>query len=190
MKLVFNKKKLFKKGECMKRVVAISIVFLGLLSANVELNKPLPSVTLSGDSGYYNGKEWSSNMLKGKTTMLMYVDPDEKYKGEEFKAYIEKMEKELDFNKFQILVVLNTGATWKPKFLIKKLMDNKLKKYPKRIYVFDNGSKLVKEWGLRDDEYNVVLIDKDLKPIYQHKGKWSKEDMENFYKLVKKQINK
>ena len=172
----------------MKRVVVSLISCLGFLNANVALNKPLAPVTLSGDSGYYNGKEWSSNILKGKTTMLMYVDPDEKYKGENFKPYIEKMEKELDFNRFQIVVVLNTGATWKPKFLIKKLMGDKLKKYPKRVYIFDNSSKLVKEWGLKNDEYNVLLINKDLKPVYIHSGKWSKEEMQKFYKLVKKTV--
>ena len=69
-------------------------------------------------------------------------------------------------------------------------MGSKLEKYPKRIYVFDNSSKLAKEWGLRDNEYNVVLIDKELKPIYIHSAKWDKEEMEKFYKLVKKEVNK
>ena len=172
----------------MKKIVTTSLLLISLLSANVELNKPLANVTLSGDSGYYSGKEWNSNMLNGKTTMLMYVDPDEKSKGENFKPYIEKMEKELDFNKFQIVVVLNTGSTWKPKLLIKKLMKDKLKKYPKRVYVFDNDSILAKRWGLKNDEYNVVLINKNIEPIYVHSGKWTKAEMEKFFNLVKDNV--
>ena len=119
----------------MKKIVILAVFFLGLLNADIKLNKTLPAVTLSGDSGYYSGKEWSSDMLKGKITMLMYVDPDEKSKGENFKPYIERMERELNFDRFQIVVVLNIGSTWKPKFIIKKLMGDKLKNI-RRGYMF------------------------------------------------------
>ncbi len=169
----------------MKKILLLPILIAMGLNAEISIGQKLQHVTLSGkDGGYYSGKAWDSSMLKGKVTMLMYVDPDEQSKGESFKPTIEKLEREVNFKKFQILVVLNTGATWKPTMVIKKLMKNKLHDYPKRIYVFDNHSKLAKKWGLKNDAYNVVLVDKDMKPIYNHVGKWKKEEIKKIEKLI------
>ena len=157
--------------------------------ANVELGKVLPTVSISGDDGgYFRGVAWDSSMLKGKTTMLMYVDPDEKGKGEVFKPTIEKLEVDMDFDKFQIVVVLNLNASWKPNFVIKKLSESKLTDYPKRIYVFDNSSILVKKWGVKDNEYNTIVIDSDMKPIYSHSGAWSSKDMKKIDSLIRSSI--
>ena len=156
------------------------------LSATVQLGHTLTNVTLEGKTGgYFTGGAWHSSMLKGKTTMLMYVDPDEKGKGEVFKPTIEKLEREIDFKKFQIVVILNLGATWKPNFLIKKLSESKLKDYPKRIYVFDKQSVLSQKWGLKDNAYNVVVIDGSMKPVYSHSGKWEKEDIKKIDTLIR-----
>ena len=63
------------------------------LHAEVDMTKSLPQIQLSGDKGgYYSGKDWNSDMLKCNTSMLMYVDPDEKNRGEIFKPTIENFE--------------------------------------------------------------------------------------------------
>jgi len=104
------------------------------LHAEVDMTKPLPQIQLSGDKGgYYSGKDWNSDMLKGKTSMLMYVDLDEKYRREIFKPTIENFEKDLDFNKFQIIVIINLKATWKPNALIKKMMKSNMKEVGVRV---------------------------------------------------------
>ena len=154
-------------------------------------NSSLQEISIEGnDGGYYNGDSWNSSMLKGKTTMLMYVDPDEKNKGEVFKPIIEKFEKDLDFNKFQIVVVLNLNATWKPNALIKSLMKSKLTDYPKRIYILDNNSVLVKKWGLNDNEYNTLVINKDAEVIYSHSGNWDKEAMRKIDSIIRQEVTK
>ena len=95
------------------------------LFANPAVNTTLANAVLyNTDGGYVKGGAWSSPMLEGKTTLLMYVDPDEKSKGEVFKPTIEAFEKKLDFSKFQILVILNLNATWKPNIIIEKLLRN------------------------------------------------------------------
>ncbi len=170
----------------MKKTLILSALLVLGLHADITLGKTLPQLTLDkGNGGYFTGGAWRSAMLKGKTTMLMYVDPDEKDKGEVFKPTIEKLEREMNFKKFQIVVVLNLGATWKPDFVIKKLSQSKLKDYPKRIYVFDKKSVLSKKWGLKNDAYNVVVIDKSMKPVYSHSGKWNKKEIKKIDAVIR-----
>ncbi len=169
----------------MKKIILASLFAASGIYADVQLNKPLPHITLaSNQGGYVNGKPWDSSMLKGKTTMLMYVDPDEKGKGEAFKPTIEMLEKKMNFKKFQILVILNLKATWKPSALIKKLTKGKLSDYPKRIYVFDNDTVLVNKWGLKNDAYNTLVIDTQMKPIYSHTGTWKEGEITKIYHLI------
>jgi len=171
----------------MKKIIFLSILISIEIFAKVSIGKILPEIILNDQTGgYFNGYRWNSNMLKGKTTMLMYVDPDEKDKGIIFKPIIEKLEQDIDFKKFQIIVILNLNATWKPNFLIKKLSEGKLKTYPKRIYIFDKQSVLVRKWGLTDNEYNVLLIDPQMKPIYSHIGKWKEKEIQKIDLLIRR----
>jgi len=171
-----------------KTLLLLALTALSLF-AEVDTTKPLPTMVLQGDDGgYYSGKPWNSEMLKGKTTMLMYVDPDEKNKGEVFKPTIEGFEKDLDFDKFQILVIINLNATWKPDAIIKKMMKSKVDNYPKRTYILDAKSILVKGWGLPDDAYNTLIIDKDGKVIYQHAGDWDEKEMKEVDTLVRHNV--
>ena len=173
----------------MNKVVLLFGFIVASLLAEVDMQHPLPQVTLEGDNGgYYSGETWDSSMLQGKTTMLMYVDPDEKSKGEVFKPTIEAFEKELDFSTFQILVILNLNATWKPDFLIKSLMKSKITTYPKRTYILDSNSVLVKKWGLNDNEYNTLVINDESKVIYSHSGEWKEGEITKIDTLIRSQV--
>ena len=172
----------------MKKILPLLLISLSLM-ANPTVNTTLPHVVLDKDNGsYVKGGAWDSSMLQGKTTLLMYVDPDEKSKGEVFKPTIEAFEKELDFSKFQILVIINLNATWKPNALIEKLLQNKMEDYPQRIYVMDKESVLVKKWKMNDDEYNVLVVNPQAKVLFSHSGEWKKEDMNKVDKLVRKTV--
>ncbi len=170
----------------MKNIFLILSLMISSLFAEVDMIKPLKNITIKGDDGgYVIGGDWNSSMLKGKTTMLMYVDPDEQPKGEIYKPTIEAFERDLDFNKFQILVILNLKATWKPDFLIKSLVKNKVGDYPKRIYILDKNSILVKSWGLADNEYNTLVLNKQAKVIYSHSGIWKDGEIDKINSLIR-----
>ena len=174
----------------LKKIILTCSLLLSPLFAQVDASKSLEDVTISDDDGgYYVGGAWSSSMLKGKITMLMYVDPDEKNKGEVFKTTIESFERDLDFNKFQILVILNLKATWKPNVIIESLMKSKITDYPKRMYVLDKNSILVKRWGLKNDEYNTLVINEQAKVIYSHSGKWQNSDISKINSLIRLEVN-
>lgn len=174
----------------MKKIILTAGLIISSLTAQVDMTHPLSKVLLSGDrGGHFQGEAWDSSSLEGRTTMLMYVDPDEKGKGEVFKPTIEAFERDLDFNKFQILVILNLKATWKPNALIKSLLKDKAIKYPKRTYILDTDSALVNEWGLNDDEYNTLLIDKKGKVVYSHSGEWKDLEIPHINSLIRSQVN-
>ncbi|MEE8588536.1 MAG: YtfJ family protein [Sulfurimonadaceae bacterium] len=173
----------------MKKTITLLTLAVVSLFAEVDTKQSLHPVTLEGDNGsYYTGEAWDSSMLQGKTTMLMYVDPDEKNKGEVFKPTIEAFEKDLDFDKFQILVILNLNATWKPDFVIRSLMKSKLTDYPKRTYILDTNSVLVKEWGLTDNEYNTLVINDESKVIYSHSGRWKEGEIDKINVLIRSEV--
>jgi len=173
----------------MKKLLLLLSLTAVTLFAEVSMDKPLPSLTLEGDNGgHYAGEAWNSSMLKGKTTMLMYVDPDERSKGEVFKPTIAGFEKDLDFSKFQIVVVINLNATWKPNAVIRKMMKSKVDEHPKRIYVLDVNSAFVKSWGLMDDEYNTIVINDNGQVIYNHSGEWKGDEMDKINTLVRSTV--
>lgn len=172
-----------------KIILGLSVLFSSVF-AQVTVGTTLSPLSLQGDNGGYvnKGMIWSSAMLQDKTTMLMYVDPDEKSKGETFKPTIEAFERDLNFDKFQILVILNLKATWKPNALIEKLLKNKMKDYPQRIYVVDKESVLVKAWGVKDEAYNTLVIDEKAKVIYTHSGEWKKGEIKKIDTFIRSQV--
>ncbi len=174
----------------MKKTLLLLSLTLASLFAEVQTQIPLQTIVLEGDSGgNYDGTAWNSDILKGKTTMLMYVDPDERSKGEVFKPTIEGFERDLDFSKFQIIVIINLDATWKPNAIIKKMMKSKVDTYKKRHYVLDAKSVLVKGWSLPNDEYNTLIIDTTGKVVYQHAGEWNDGEMKKVDTLVRTSVH-
>jgi predicted transcriptional regulator len=182
-------KGLSTKVMIMTKILLILGLTIASLPAEVNMYQTLPLISLADENGgYYNGEAWDSSILQGKTTLLMYVDPDENSKGEVFKPSIEAFEEELDFRKFQILVIINLQATWKPIFMIRSFMKNKVTDFPKRTYVLDNNSVLVKKWGLTDNEYNTLVIDRESKVVYSHSGIWKKDEITQIDRLIRSQV--
>jgi predicted transcriptional regulator len=182
-------KGLSTKVMIMTKILLILGLTIASLPAEVNMYQTLPLISLADENGgYYNGEAWDSSILQGKTTLLMYVDPDENSKGEVFKPSIEAFEEELDFRKFQILVIINLQATWKPIFMIRSFMKNKVTDFPKRTYVLDNNSVLVKKWGLTENEYNTLVVDGESKVVYSHSGIWKKDEITQIDRLIRSQV--
>jgi len=156
------------------------------LHAAPSIGKRLPHASLSGQHGGYllSGKAWNSSMLKGKTTLLIYADPDERDTGKKFAPLIDAMESKLNPKKFQVVMIMNLGATWKPTFLIKKLSGRIVKKYPRRIFVLDKKSLLTQKWGLKNNAYDVLVIDKKEKLRFNHSGAMTSKDMKTLESAV------
>jgi predicted transcriptional regulator len=114
------------------------------------------------------------------------VDPDEKDKNEAFADALK--EANLDHSKYGSVAIVNMAATWKPDIIIEALLKSKQKKFPNAVYVKDKKKVLVKEWGLADDESDVMVFNAEGKLIYLKEGKLSKEEIKRVINLIKSEI--
>ncbi|SFV54997.1 Protein ytfJ precursor [hydrothermal vent metagenome] len=58
------------------------------------------------------------------------------------------------------IAIVNLAATWKPNYVIEKILESKQKETPSRVYVKDKKSILVKEWNLADNASNILIFSK------------------------------
>ena len=167
-----------------KRLLLPLIAAMSLQAAIVgEVPK---QVVLEGENGGLarDGSAWSSDTLKGKLFVLFYVDPDKKDVNEAYNKALKRFKKENRLS-FQSVAIINLAATWKPDIIIEKLLQSKQKEFPDVIYVKDKHKVLVKEWGLKDDASDILIIDKSGKVIFYKAGKMDKADKEKSFALLK-----
>lgn len=144
--------------KSMKSFILLLAMSLNIFSINVgEVPKKL---TLSGENGglAHDGSVWSSSSIKDKVYVLFYVDPDEKDVNDEFFELLDAKE----FNSTTVgrIAIVNLAATWKPNYIIEKLLSARQDVLPDTIFLKDKKSILVKEWGLADDASNVLIFSK------------------------------
>ena len=142
-------------------------------------------VVISGDNGgmVADGSAWDSKSIKEKVYVMFYVDPDEKDVNEDFSQALKKKEyrKKGDFGS---IAIINLAATWKPNFIIEKILKGKQKEFPNTIYVKDKNSVLVKEWKVADDASDILIFDKTGKLLFYKSGKMQDADMQKAFKLI------
>jgi predicted transcriptional regulator len=176
----------------MKRV----LIICGLLSlvscyvwAGVNLNEIPQDVVLSKDLGSrIDGNPWSSEELKGKVSVLFYVDPDLKDLNNDTSEALKS--KGYPREKFQSFAVINMAATWLPNFAISSALKDKQKSYPTTIYVRDYKKVLVQKWGLSDDNNVVLAFDREGRLLFRKDGKLGPEEIETLTSIIERNLNK
>ena len=168
------------------------ILWIALIAANIfalDIGAKPPVVTLQGENGGHvkDGSPWSSSMIRDKVYVMFYVDPDEKDKNERVAEALKA--KHFDRSKYGSIAIVNMAATWKPNFIIQKILESKQKKYKDTIYVMDKNKVLVDKWGLADDESDILLFDKDGKLLFYKAGRLSDEDIAKLIHIIEVKIN-
>lgn len=167
----------------MKLLLVALLATLNLSALSVgEVPK---EVTIEGDNGgnVVDDSAWNSSSIKDKVYVMFYVDPDEKDVNEHFSQAL----KEQEYRKkgaFGRMAIINLVATWKPNFVIEKILKSKQEEFPDTIYVKDKSSVLVKEWEIEDDASNILVFDKTGKLLFYKTGKMSDDDMLEAFKLI------
>ena len=167
----------------MKFLLVALLATLNLSALSVgEIPK---TVTIEGDNGgnVADGSAWSSASIKDKVYVIFYVDPDEKDVNEHFSAALKKKEYRKK-GAFGSMAIINLAATWKPNFVIEKILKGKQEEFPDTIYVKDKNSVLVKEWEVADDASNILVFDKTGKLLFYKSGSMSEEDMSTAFSLI------
>jgi len=169
----------------MKLKSLLTILLLTLNLNALTVGEVPKNITIEGDNGglVEDGSVWDSATLKDKVIVLFYVDPDEKSVNEHYSAALKKKEyrKKGDFTS---VAIINLAATWKPNFVIEKILKSKQEEFPTTLYVKDKNSVLVKEWGVQDDASNIIIFSPDGKVLFYKSGKMEDEDIEKSFKII------
>jgi len=172
----------------MKKIILILSFAISLFA--IELHKEAKNIILEGMNGGLakDGSSWNFNSLKGRVSVLLYIDPDEKEVNKKFSQLIEKQK----FNKdsFVKVAVINLAATWKPDFVIEKILVTQQADFPQNIYLKDKKSVFVKQWELTDNASNVLIFSKDLKLLYQTDKAMNKEERQKALKIINEALVK
>lgn len=171
----------------MKSFILLLAVSLNIFAVNVgEVPKEL---ILSGENGGLakDGSTWSSNSIKDKVNVVVYVDPDEKDLNSEFFEVLDTKE----FNSTLVgrIAIVNLAATWKPNYVIEKLLEVKQKELPNMVYLKDKKSVLVKEWGLADEASNVLIFSKKGEVLFYKSGKLSADEIKEAIELIERNLD-
>jgi predicted transcriptional regulator len=108
-------------------------------------------------------KEFTMNSWAGKVLQINYVDPDESDLNDAFNDAVKRATdttKTLSKDLFKGFGIVDCKSTWKPNSLIRMIAGNKAKKYNTTI-LFDYKATLQNLWGLPEDNYTVVILDKN-----------------------------
>jgi len=131
-------------------------------------------------------KEFTMDSWAGKVIQLNYVDPDESELNEPFNEAVNKaidVEKRLSRDNFKGFGVVDCKSTWKPNGLIRTIAGNKAKKFNTTI-LFDYEAKLQQLWGMPEDNYTVVILDKNRICRALFVGKIPESDNEKIIQMI------
>ena len=127
--------------------------------------------------------------LGKKVLTIFYVDPDEKEQNEKFSKAV----KEANFDKylFRKLGVVNMEDTWKPNFLIRKMIRSNQKAFGSMV-LMDPEHFLKKAWkiGKTNDTVVVMVIGSDSKVKFLKHGALNAAERKSTIELIKKLLAK
>ncbi len=131
-------------------------------------------------------KEFTMNSWAGKVIQLNYVDPDESELNEPFNEAVNKavdVEKRISRDSFKGFGIVDCKSTWKPNSLIRMIAGKKAKKFGTTI-LFDYDATLQNLWGLPNDNYSVVILDKNRICRALYIGKIPESENENIIQMI------
>jgi uncharacterized protein len=179
--------KAWMKWTLLALSAALALALPKLAEAALPVGKAPPSLKIEGDEGgRVTGGAWRSGELKGKVSVLFYVDPDEADLNDPLAEALRKAD--FPHDKFVSFAIINMDATWLPNGLIQGKLEKKQKEFPTAVYVMDKDKILVKKWGLGDDNSDVVVFDREGKVLFSKDGKLSSAEVNKVVSTVQEQI--
>ncbi len=163
----------------MKELFKSSKNGLAILVMAVLVAIPLATVLAVGVGSSVNNVQvrdandnasWIPHLGK-KVVTIFYTDPDEADQNDAVSNYL----KAKDYPKANyagIGIVNMKDAPWKPDSVIRMMVRKKQKAFPGAIFLTDPSHLLKNAWGLGncDDKAAVLIIGKDKKVYFYHKG--------------------
>ncbi|MCP3925365.1 MAG: hypothetical protein GY714_22555 [Desulfobacterales bacterium] len=174
----------------MKKIIN-SLLFI-LLFASVSYGLDLKVGEKADDWKFKDSenKVFSMENWKGKVLFINYVDPDEKDVNEHVNDAMKKANTDGFLTKegYKGIGIVDCDATWKPNSIIKSVAGKKAKKF-KTIILFDYDASLRKQWNLKEDASNIILLDRNRVCRAIFKKKMSDEETDEIVQLAIKLQN-
>jgi len=153
------------------RIILLVLVTVSFILAQSTIKTGQPATPWQYPDA--DGKTFTMESWAGKVLQINYVDPDESEMNEPFNDAVKHaidVEKRISRDNFKGFGIVDTKATWKPDGLIRMIAGNKAKKFNTTI-LFDYNADLRQKWGLKEDSYNVVIVDKKrmVRAVYTEK---------------------
>jgi predicted transcriptional regulator len=164
-------------------VIGVLVVSAAALALNV--GDTVSSVEIKDAN---NKPAWIPDIGK-KVITLFYTDPDVKDLNEPFRDMLKAAN--LDQTKYRGMGVANLKDTWKPNWIIRKIIRGKMEKF-KSLILTDVDHTLKNKWnlGATDDKDIAIVIGKDRKVKMFKAWKMSDAEKAAGLKLVKELIAK
>ena len=121
-----------------------------------------------------------------KNALIFYVDPDKHRQNHEFTVEIEENHRAAGPN-IEGFGIINLKNTIFPNSIVRALARKRTEKNHATI-ITDPDCIVAKEWGLGDcnNYFIIMILTKEGELVYCKKGELTKEDQEEFYKVVDK----
>lgn len=172
----------------MKKTLSLTIAAIFILTAATAQNGILKVGDKAPDFVLENASkvEHTMDTWKGKVLQINYVDPDLSDLNDPFNDAIDKatdIDKRIDQNLFKGFGIIDTKSTWKPNGVIRMIAKNKEKKYGTTI-LFDYEGLLYEKWGMPEDNYTIVILDKNRIVRFVHTGEIPESEHEKIIGMI------
>jgi predicted transcriptional regulator len=171
-----------------KTIITLAVSLFALTGIFGQQNVKLAVGTKAPDWMFTDSekKEFSMNTWAGKVMQINYVDPDESELNEPFNEAVNKaidVDKLISRDNFKGIGIVDCKSTWKPNGLIRSIAGKKAKKFNTTI-LFDYDAILQKLWGMPEDNYTVVIVDKNRVCRALFKGKIPEADNAKIIQMI------
>jgi predicted transcriptional regulator len=133
------------------------------------------------DEKLFTMKEWDGMILQ-----INYVDPDESEMNEHVNDAIKvalDVDKTIDRDSFKGIGIADCASSWKPDFAIQLIGGAKAKKFDTTV-LFDYDAKLRNSWNLKEDSYNIIILDKNRICRGLYKGRVPDSEIDDIIQLI------
>lgn len=171
-----------------KTVLVVLFVLLWTVSAAVAAELKVGDKASDFKLKDSTGKEYSLDhpQFKGKVLYIAYVDPDEKDTNNHVEDALKKERDSggLDKTRYEGFGIVNLEASMMPNFLLKSAIKSKQEKTGATI-ILDPDYTILKQWGLKNDSSDVVVLDKERICRYVYNGKLPQEELTKMIGIIK-----